>query len=63
MKRRLTVLGGNVDSWNAGRLRALSDVTFVGFWTHRALLSAFLLEDHIPDDPILVPEGMDVPML
>jgi hypothetical protein len=63
MNRRLTVLGGNVESWNAGRLRALSDVTFVGFWTHRALLSAFLLDDHLPDDPILVPEGMDIPML
>lgn len=63
MNRRLTVLGGRVESWNSGRLRALSDVTFVGFWAHPALLSAFLLEDHLPDDPILVPEGMDVPML
>jgi len=63
MNRRLAVLGGNIETWNAGRLRALADVTFVGFWTHRELFTRFLLEDRVPDDPILVPPGMDVPML
>jgi hypothetical protein len=62
MSRRLAVLGGKVGSWNPGRLRALSEVTFVGFWAHPELFTAFLLGEGLPDDPVLVPPGMDVPM-
>jgi Domain of unknown function DUF1828 len=62
MNRRLAVLGGTVGSWNPGRLRALSEVTFVGFWAHPELFTAFLLGERPPDDPVLVPPGMDVPM-
>lgn len=62
MPSRLTILGGQPASWTAGRLRALSEVTFVGFWEHRAQIISFL-EEEVPNDPVLVPPGIDVPMV
>ena len=62
LPNRLVVLGGAVESWNASRLRALSDVAFVGFWRHRERVHRFLDGD-IPDDPLLTPEGMQIPLL
>lgn len=59
---RLTILGGRPASWTVGRLRALSEVTFVGFWEHKEQILTFL-EDNVPDDPVLVPPGIDVPMV
>jgi len=60
--RCLTILGGEVPSWNLLRLRALSEVTFVGFWSHREQVRAFL-DGEIPDDPLMLPDGVDVPLL
>ncbi len=60
--QRLTVLGGSVTTWDASRLRALSEVTYVGFWSYRERLRRFLDGD-IPGDPLMAPPGVDVPML
>ena len=62
IQRRLTILGGSVATWNASRLRALSEVTFIGFWSHRDRIRLFL-DGQIPDDPLMAPPGIDVPML
>jgi hypothetical protein len=63
MEKRLTVLGGRAETWTPGRLRALSEVTFVGFWAHRDLVTQFLTAKRVPDDPILVPSGTNIPLL
>lgn len=59
---RLVVLGGSVERWNANRLRALADVAFIGFWRHREPMERFL-DGEIPDDPVMVPSGVDIPLL
>lgn len=58
----LVVLGGSVNTWNFHRLRALSDVSFVGFWEDREQVHRFL-DGETPDDPLMVPPGFDVPLL
>lgn len=62
MERRLVVLGGSVGSWNATRLRALSRVAYVGFYAERRHVRRFL-DGETPKDSILLPHGLDVPML
>lgn len=58
---RLVVLGGSAASWNLNKLRALSDVAFVGFWQDRGRLRDFLDGD-TPDDPLMLPEGVQAPL-
>lgn len=58
---RLVVLGGSAASWNLNKLRALSDVAFVGFWQDRSRLRHFLDGD-TPDDPLMLPEGVQAPL-
>ncbi|WP_270886265.1 hypothetical protein [Pedococcus sp. 5OH_020] len=62
MAHRLTVLGGKVNSWAPGRVRALGDVSFVGFWEHRDLIVRFLEEAGTPDDPVLIPANIHLPL-
>lgn len=57
----LVVLGGAVATWNANRLRALSDLAFVGFWNGREDVHRFL-DGYTPNDPLMVPPGYSVPM-
>jgi hypothetical protein len=62
MPQRLVVLGGTVSSWNQARLRALAEVTFVGFWGHLERVREFL-DGRPPDDPLMLPAGVEVPLL
>ncbi len=57
----LVVLGGAVAAWNPNRLRALSDLAFVGFWQARDDVRRFL-DGYTPDDSLMVPPGYSVPM-
>ncbi len=58
----LVVLGGEVRTWNAARLRVLSEEAFVGFWRYRSPIDDFLA-GVLPDDPLMVPPGVDVPLI
>lgn len=58
----LVVLGGSVNTWNYHRLRALSDISFVGFWEDREQVHSFL-DGETPDDTLMVPPGFDVPLI
>lgn len=60
--RQLTILGGRADNWDLRRLRKLSDVCFVGFFTYMEPVANFLHGD-VPDDPLMTPPGLDVPLL
>ncbi|BDO43153.1 DUF1828 domain-containing protein [Cellulomonas sp. NTE-D12] len=51
---RLVVLGGSYAVWNLARLKALSEVAYVGFWRYRERLEGFL-EGDIPSEPLLAP--------
>lgn len=57
----LVVLGGRVAAWNVNRLRALSDIAFVGFWEDREQVRRFL-DGSTPDDALMVPAGFNVPL-
>lgn len=57
----LIILGGAVATWNANRLRALSDLAFVGFWQGRENVHRFL-DGFTPNDPLMGPPGYSVPM-
>lgn len=61
MSNRLTVLGGRPGNWDVARLRALGDLTFVGFWADRDRVRRFLDGD-IPKDTVMVPVGKNVPL-
>lgn len=61
-ERRLVVLGGSVGSWNATRLRVLSSLAYVGFYAERKHVRAFL-DGETPEDSILLPHGLDIPMM
>jgi hypothetical protein len=60
--KRLVILGGQVGTWSASDLRILGDVAFVGFRAHIDLVLPFL-EGKVPDDTILTPTGVSVPLL
>lgn len=62
MNQRLAVLGGSVGTWGQHRLRALADLAFVGFWSQREQVRSFL-EGQIPNDSLMLPPGVDVPLL
>ncbi len=59
---RLVVLGGSPSTWDLTRLRYLAEVAYVGFLTHGEGLRGFL-QGRIPNDPLMTPPGLDVPML
>jgi hypothetical protein len=58
----LVVLGGEVRTWNAARLRVLSEEAFVGFWKYRSPIDDFLA-GALPDDPLMVPPDINVPLI
>lgn len=60
-QKLLVVLGGSIQSWNVSRLRALADLSFVGFWQDRTQVNRFL-DGETPDDPLMVPAGVTVPL-
>lgn len=57
----LTLLEGSLDEWSPGKIRMLGDVSFVGFWEYRQLVTDFLKGD-TPDDTVLLPEGRTIPL-
>lgn len=62
LERRLVVLGGSVESWNANRLGVLSDLAYVGFYAERDHVRRFL-DGETPESRILLQHGLDIPML
>lgn len=60
-EQRLVVLGGSVGAWNPTRLRALADLAYVGFYSEREQVRAFL-DGETPEDSVLLPHGLDAPM-
>lgn len=57
----LTLLGGSLDEWSPTKIRMLGDVSIVGFWDYRHLVTGFL-EGQTPDDAVLLPDGQTIPI-
>ncbi|TCO34709.1 uncharacterized protein DUF1828 [Kribbella steppae] len=63
MDHRLAVLSGSVQSWQQSRIWALAQFTYVGFWDHRETLRDFFAGPSRSQDRILVPEGIEIPLI